>query len=192
MDKIIRIVSKYFTYKMKHCLASCGDIVSFDTVDQIVGANYIRIGNHCSFCKGLVLTAWDKYQGGVFCPQITIGDDCHFGMYNNITCINKIKIGPGLLTGKWVTITDNSHGNNSPEEVLVSPVSRELYSKGEVIIGKNVWIGDKATILPNVKVGDGAVIAANAVVTKNVPPYTIVAGVPAKVIKQINICQNQD
>lgn len=53
-----------------------------------------------------------------------------------------------------------------------------------MIIGNNVWIGDKATILPNVSIGNGAIIAANSVVTKDVPEYCIVAGNPAKIIKQ--------
>lgn len=66
------------------------------------------------------------------------------------------------------------------------PISRKLYSKGAVTIGKNVWIGDKATILPNVTVGEGAVIAANAVVTKSVPPYCVVAGNPAKIVRLYN------
>lgn len=56
--------------------------------------------------------------------------------------------------------------------------------KGPVLIGNNVWIADNVTILPGVTVGDGAVIGAGSVVTKSVPPYTIVAGNPAKVIKQ--------
>ena len=51
--------------------------------------------------------------------------------------------------------------------------------------GRNVWIGDKATVLPNVTIGDGAIIAANAVVAKDVPPYSVVAGCPAKVVKTI-------
>ncbi len=54
-----------------------------------------------------------------------------------------------------------------------------------VTIGKNVWIGDHATILPGVTIGDGAVVAAGAVVTKDVPPRTVVAGVPAKIIRTI-------
>lgn len=54
-------------------------------------------------------------------------------------------------------------------------------------IGKNVWIGSNATILAGVSIGDGAIVAAGAVVTKNVPPNTIVGGVPAKVIKEINL-----
>ena len=61
---------------------------------------------------------------------------------------------------------------------------RSVMSKGPVIIGNDVWIGDKATILPGVTIGDGAVIAANAVVTKDVPAYSVVAGNPAKIVKQ--------
>ena len=67
----------------------------------------------------------------------------------------------------------------------MSPIKRDIVSKGAVIIGKNVWVGDKVSIMPNVRIGDGAIIAANSVVTKDVPPYSIVGGNPAKVIKEI-------
>ena len=61
-----------------------------------------------------------------------------------------------------------------------------MYSKGPVIIEENVWIGDKVTILPGVTVGQGAVIAANSVVSKDVPAFSVVGGIPAKVIKNIS------
>ncbi|MBI5204619.1 MAG: CatB-related O-acetyltransferase [Nitrospirae bacterium] len=64
-------------------------------------------------------------------------------------------------------------------EILYDPNA----SKGPVIIGNDVWIGDSVIILPGVQVGDGAIIGAGSVVTKNVPPYTIVGGVPAKKIR---------
>ena len=89
-----------------------------------------------------------------------------------------------MLTGKWVTITDNSHGETDKDTLGMRPQKRTITSKGPVVIGNNVWIGDKATILPGVTIGDGAVIAANAVVTKDVPPYSVVGGNPAKVIKR--------
>ena len=63
---------------------------------------------------------------------------------------------------------------------------REVYSKGPVIIEKNVWIGDKVTILPGVTVGQGAVIAANSVVSKDVPAFSVVGGIPAKLLKNIS------
>jgi acetyltransferase-like isoleucine patch superfamily enzyme len=63
---------------------------------------------------------------------------------------------------------------------------RKLYSKGGVRIGDRVWIGSKVSILPGVEIGEGAVIGANSVVSKDVPPFSIVGGVPARVLKQIN------
>lgn len=62
-----------------------------------------------------------------------------------------------------------------------------LFSKGDVTIGDNVWIGDKATVLPGVTIGDGAVIAANTVVTHDVPAYSVVGGNPARIIKQADL-----
>ena len=64
------------------------------------------------------------------------------------------------------------------------PKERDIYSKGIVTIHDNVWVGDKATILPGVEIGYGAIIGANSVVTKNVPEKSIVAGNPAKIIRQ--------
>ena len=114
-----------------------------------------------------------------------VGDGASIGEYSHITCAQQIEIGDGLLTGRFVLITDNGHGKSSVDEMELPPILRSVYSHGPVIIGRNVWIGDKATILPNVTIGDGAIIAANAVVTKDVPAYAIVAGIPAKVVKMI-------
>lgn len=114
-----------------------------------------------------------------------IGDNCNFGEFNHITCLNRIIIGNGVLTGRFVLITENSHGRTNGEDIGLPPEQRCIVSKGAVIIGNNVWIGDKVSIMPNVTIGEGAIIAANAVVTHNVPPYTLVAGCPAKVMKKI-------
>lgn len=118
-------------------------------------------------------------------PEMILGDNISIGEYTHITCARKVEIGEGLLTGRFVLITDNAHGQNNPEELDINPILRKVCSSGPVVIGKNVWIGDKATILPNVTIGDGVVVAANAVVTKDVPAYSVVAGCPAKVIKQL-------
>lgn len=65
----------------------------------------------------------------------------------------------------------------------IAPLSRPVVSKGPIIIDDNVWIGENAVILSGVHIGEGAIIAANAVVTKDVDSYTMVAGVPAKPVK---------
>lgn len=153
----------------------------------------ITIGDGTAFGEGVFLTAWDSYvcikenkeYTQKFHPSITIGCNCHFGAQNHITSTNKIIIGDHLLTGKWVTITDNSHGESNLSNLRIDPLKRPITSKGPVVIGKNVWIGDKATILPGVTIGDGVIIAANAVVTKDIPCYCIVGGNPAKILKKI-------
>lgn len=166
----------------------------FGRLRNVKGESYIKIGNNVTILDDTIITAIDNYRGQYFTPELQIEDNVIINPYNHITCINKIRIGSGTLTGKNVTITDNSHGRLVFEESDVLPVNRPVYSKGPVVIGKNVWIGDKATILPNVEIGDGAIIGANSVVTKDIPPYSVAVGNPAKVVKKIKNkeCQDQD
>ncbi len=109
-------------------------------------------------------------------PILVIGDDCNIGEFSHISGYNLVKIGSGLLTGRFVLITDNSHGLTDRENMNIRPIDRPLISKGPIIIGNNVWIGDKVTILPNVKIGDGVVIGANSVVGHDIPSYTVYVG----------------
>lgn len=166
--------------------------VFFEGIEQICGEEFIHIADETAFGAHLFLTAWKAFtfknsegyaQTQTFSPEIRIGRNCYFGAYNHITSINRIQIGDNLLTGKWVTITDNNHGATTFESVSIPPIERALTTKGPVIIGNNVWIGDKATILAGVTIGDSAIIAANSVVTTDVPAYSVVTGIPAKVIK---------
>ncbi len=90
-----------------------------------------------------------------------------------------IEIGDGSLIGHNVTIATLNHDFN--------PNKRQNITPSAVKIGKNVWIGSDSTILPGVSIGDGAIIGAGSVVTKNVPSNTVAVGNPTKVIKQINI-----
>ena len=143
---------------------------------------YITIGKNVSILRNCVLECSPSINHN---PEMVLGNDISIGEYSHISCARRIVIGDGLLTGRFVLITDNAHGQNTRAELMTSPLSRKIYSRGAITIGRNVWIGDKATILPNVTIGDGAVVAANAVVTTDVPPYSVVAGCPAKVVKLI-------
>jgi acetyltransferase-like isoleucine patch superfamily enzyme len=113
-----------------------------------------------------------------------IGDGCCFGVRNHITAFREIVIGSNVLTGSNVLITDNSHGAFTPSDLDLPPRKRTLTTKGGVVIGDNVWMGSNVCIMSGVRIGDGAVIAANSVVTKDVPARSMVAGVPARVVKQ--------
>ena len=90
-----------------------------------------------------------------------------------------IEIGDGSLIGHNTTIATLNHDFNPDKRANLHP--------SPVKIGKNVWIGSDCTILPGVEIGDGAVIGAGSVVTKNVPANSIAVGSPARVIKQIEI-----
>ncbi|MBD3636699.1 MAG: acyltransferase [Crocinitomicaceae bacterium] len=92
----------------------------------------------------------------------------------NISCFKEIKIGHGVVISENLTLRDSDNHRIGGKENEPAPIT----------IGDHVWIGINATILKGVTVGDGAIIAANSVVTKDVPPKTMVAGVPAKVIKE--------
>lgn len=152
---------------------------------NLIGGKYISIGGKTFIGTRSTLTAWDKYGMDTFQPEINIGNNVSIGDDSHITAINKIEIGNNVLTGKKITITDNSHGKSNLEFLLFSPLDRPLYSAGPVYIEDGVWIGDKVTILPNVRIGKNSIIGANAVVTKDIPANCVAGGIPAKVIKII-------
>lgn len=172
-----------YSYWVRNSFKQCPNTVRFAKIGMLKGTDCISLGEYCCFGNYIFLTAWSEYIDERFTPILTIGKDGNFGAFNHITCINRVEIGDNCLTGKWVTISDNNHGTTDFDTLHEAPVKRKLYTKGPVIIGNNVWIGDKATILGGVTIGDGAVIAANSVVTKDVPAYSVVGGNPARIIK---------
>lgn len=112
-----------------------------------------------------------------FGKNISIGRDvfinsgCHFQDQGGIT------IGDGSLIGHNVVLATINHA--------LRPSQKRKNLHAPISIGSNVWIGSNAVILPGVTIGEWAVVAAGAVVTKDVPPYTVVGGIPAKVIKKV-------
>jgi acetyltransferase-like isoleucine patch superfamily enzyme len=114
-----------------------------------------------------------------FGKNITVGKNVFFNTGCSFQDRGGISIGNGTMIGMNVTIATLNHG--LPLE------TRNVTYPSPVIIGDNVWIGSNATILPGVTIGDNSVVAAGAVVTKDVPVNTVVAGVPAKELKKIII-----
>ena len=153
----------------------------------LIGAENIVIGNNCSIGRNVQLTAWTHRREQTFQSEIIIGNNCSINEDSHVTAINSIRIGNNVRIGKKVLITDNAHGASLPELMDIAPNKRPLYSKGPVLIDDNVWIGEKASIMPGVHIGKGSIIGANAVVTKDVPPYSIAAGVPAIIVRRLRI-----
>lgn len=179
------LYSRIINRKFKH-LGSNHDIARDISIN---GPQYISIGNYFSIGKRCYLQVWDSYNGISLQndPNLYIGDHVSIMCDCQISCSNMISIGDGVLLGNNVFITDNFHGDSSIENLKIPPLERKLISKGPVIIGDNVWIGRNVCIMPGVSIGTGSIIGANAVVTKNIPEYSIAAGVPAKVIRKNDI-----
>ncbi len=122
---------------------------------------------------------------GLFPPFYTdCGKNIHVGknVFINMGCKFQdqggIFIGDGALIGHNVVLATLNHAK--------SPCDRSTMLPAPIHIGKNVWIGADATVLPGVTIGDGAIVAAGAVVNRDVPENTVVGGVPAKVIKHLS------
>ena len=146
--------------------------------DLLFNPGQISIGENVEIRKGARL---ETRGGKTKRPKIEIGNDTSIHFYFHCGAFQSIKIGKSVLIAGNVYITDHDHVFTNRD---VPPLHADWDIK-PVIIEDEVWIGEGAKILKGVRVGRRAVIGANAVVTKDVPPYTIVGGVPAKVIKTI-------
>ena len=111
--------------------------------------------------------------------DVIIGDHTRVGLHNTI--IGPVTIGSHVNLAQGITVTALNHNFADSEK----RIDEQGVSTTPVTIEDDVWIGANAVVLPGVRIGNHSVIAAGAVVTKDVPPHSIVAGVPAKVIKKI-------
>jgi lipopolysaccharide O-acetyltransferase len=153
---------------------------------DIRGKKYVRWG--CGFTTGSSCRI-EAYPAIGRKFVIEFGSNVQINDYVHITAMESVKIGNNVLMASKIYISDCTHGNysgvddhSSPE---VPPIKRSYVCK-PVVIEDNVWIGESVSILPGITIGRGCVIGANSIVTKNIPPYVIAVGTPAKPIKQYN------
>ncbi|MDQ6481886.1 DapH/DapD/GlmU-related protein [Dyadobacter sp. LHD-138] len=153
----------------------------------IKGKKRVKIGENFTCGIGLRLDCL-KTDTNIE-PQLIIGSGVEINDYVHIGCTNHVLIGNNVLIASKVFITDHNHGIYSGESIQDSPLSlpkSRIIAGSPVHIEENVWIGEMVTILPGVRIGKGSIIGANSVVSKNIPPYSIAVGIPAKVIKYFN------
>lgn len=135
-----------------------------------------------AFCGRLMLRSCGKdvniEKNAFFSNKVSLGDYSGLGVNSKIygTCT----IGDYVMMGEDCTVITRNHRNDRTD---IPMMQQGFEEERPVTIGNDVWIGDKVTILAGVEIGDGCIIGAGSVVTKSIPPYSIAAGVPARVIR---------
>ena len=157
---------------------------------RIRGKSLITVGN--GFTTGFNCRI-DAYTELNKKKVINIGNNVQINDYVHIGAVESVEIGDNVLVASKVFITDHNHGNYSGENQdspYSIPQKRPIYSK-KVVIEKNVWLGEFVSVLPGVTIGEGSIIGTMSVVNKDIPPFSIAVGSPARVIKKYNFEQNQ-
>ena len=113
--------------------------------------------------------------------NIVIGNNVSIGAYDRIASAYSVVIEDDVLMAAFVHITDHSHGY---EDVSQPICKQPIIHKGPIVIKKGSWLAFGCHILSGATIGEHSVVAANSVVTKDVPPYSVVAGNPARIVKQ--------
>lgn len=168
---------------VRHRFKSATNLKAFGIPFGIVGGKYIELGDNVILGKDCRLEATDEWRGERFSPRMVLGNNVVINPLCHIGCINEVVIGDYVTIGERCYISDHLHGDSSYAQLQLPPRHRPLFSKGKVVIGECATIGENCAIMPGVTIGAHCVIGANSVVTKDVPPYSVVAGVPAKVLK---------
>ena len=167
---ILRVLNGKF--RLRNC-TSTGKLITVRGPLRVEGSGDIKIGDHCKIWSHMGVTQLFADRGA----ELIIGE----GTFINTACIvsasNRIVIGKNCQIANQVIIMDGDfHGVDDRAEPGKSDA---------IIIGDNAWLATRSMVLKGVKIGEGATVAAGAVVTKDVAPYTLVGGVPAKLIRKL-------
>lgn len=152
----------------------------------IRGRRWIQVGSGFTTGRGLRMEAYPADRNRRI--RIDIGHHVQINDDVHIAAVDLVQIGNHVLIASKVYISDHNHGTYSgagQDSPLVPPEARKLSFK-PVTIDDNVWIGEFVSILPGVHIGEGSIIGTMSVVNRDIPPYSIAVGSPAKVIKQFN------
>jgi acetyltransferase-like isoleucine patch superfamily enzyme len=173
------LIGKNVAIRYPHHLFVGRDTIIEDGVEiNCLTHEGIRLGDRVSIGKYAIIRPANIY-GGPIGAGLVIGNHSNIGPYNYIGCSGKINIGNNVMMGPHVSIYAENHVFDNPNITI----KEQGVHKMDVVIEDDCWIASNAVITAGVTIGKGSVIAAGAVVTESVAPFSVVGGVPAKLIK---------
>jgi acetyltransferase-like isoleucine patch superfamily enzyme len=178
----VRARNKLFSVAVAGAFESFGSHSVLETPVRIEGERRIRIGSGVFVGRGSWLQALPPEDGaGAARTAITIGDGTSIVGDCVLSAVQSIEIGPGVLFARGVYISDHSHRYDD----VGRPVLAQGVTKVQPVwIGADAWLGENVVVLPGVRIGRGAVVGANAVVSHDVADYTVAVGAPAAEVKR--------
>lgn len=144
------------------------------------GRDRVRIGDRCVVMPNSLMQVISEYAGKRYDSAINIGDDVYIGRHAYFVAAQSITISNGCVLSEHVYITDQHHGFNPLGGLMMK---QEIESKGPVKIGPNCFLGYRTAVMPGVTLGEWCIVGANSVVTHSFPAYSMIAGIPARLIK---------
>jgi len=154
---------------------------------MINNKNCIYIGKNVFIRNNARIEAVVEYEGLVYNPKIKINDYVSIEQNLHLTCAEEIEIGKNTAIAANVTITDIHH---SYDDINI-PIERQKLKVVPIKIGEDCKIYNNAVILQGISIGKHVTVAANSVVTKNIPDYCVAVGIPAKIVKRYNFDTKQ-
>lgn len=175
-----RIWRAIYTSAVRGRFAAFGGGSHIQPPARLVSPHLVRIGSGVTISEHAWLNAKDASGRGA--PTLTIGDRTYIGRFAQINAWESVVVESDVLIADRVFISDADHNY----EDLETPIIHQGDSfRGKVVIRSGAWLGIGVVVMPGVTVGRHAIVAANAVVTADVPDLTVVGGIPARVIKTL-------